>query len=201
MSQVGYDSSMDLKGSVGFRREKPGSAIRVMEVRFFDRRFDQLWEKWSGGEIAVVRDSTYLNWRYLNCPAADYRVFTAEERGKLLGYVVLKTFNRGWIRCGNIADLLAAPDDKIAGALLSAAIRHLAKSGAVIVIAWVPYHSPSSQLFRRMGFFSFPSWVHFAARSRRDGDIPQPCLEDERNWHYTIGDKDYFPAIRRLNWK
>jgi hypothetical protein len=187
-------------GIVGLGRNKSDSGVQLAEIRHFDQRFDRLWANWSGAEISVVRDSAYLNWRYMRCPVADYKVLAAERRGVLSGFVVLESFRRGWVRCGNIVDLLASQDDETITALLSAAIRHFAKRGTAIVIAWVPQHSPVSGFFRKMGFFSIPSWYSLAARSYQEQAMPQACLEDERRWHYAIGDKDYFPRIRRARW-
>ncbi|MBI4523753.1 MAG: GNAT family N-acetyltransferase [Deltaproteobacteria bacterium] len=175
--------------------------VQVKEIRYFDPSFDELWKKWRGGEIAVVRDSAYLNWRYLKCPVADYKVFTAERSGELSGFAVLEIFNRGWLRCGNIVDIFSSQDDEVPASLLLAAIRYFAQRGVLVAIAWVPQHSSLLPVFREMGFHSFPSWVNIGARSCQEQEIPQTYLEDERHWHYAIGDKDYFPAIRRMNWK
>jgi hypothetical protein len=36
----------------------------------------------------VCRDSTYLRWRYFNCPGKDYRVFALKSHGAMLGWGV-----------------------------------------------------------------------------------------------------------------
>jgi hypothetical protein len=116
----------------------------------FDQRVDGLWSAAAAGfDLAIVRDSTHLNWRYGDARAGNFQIMTAELNGALVGYVVSKV--SGGI--GYIADLLAAPLHRGALRPLAAvAADMLFKSGAERVECWLPRQHPYADELRHLGF-------------------------------------------------
>lgn len=80
----------------------PASASEGMEPvppgTRLDHQWDDLWEKWRPGDsAAVVRDAAYVEWRYLRCPARDYRLLAVRDQG-LQGWGVLRREGRkAWL--------------------------------------------------------------------------------------------------------
>ena len=62
----------------------------VHEIAAFDTRHDALWERVSRDLVcAVVRDASYLNWKYVDQPGQTFVRLELTERNALLGSAVL----------------------------------------------------------------------------------------------------------------
>lgn len=132
------------------------------------------------------RDSTYVTWRYLQCPDPKYTVVSMRKWGKLVGWIVLR------IREGRLSlgDMLIDPDHADA---LEAALRHLTPLfPASLVEAWCPPR-PSwlDRYLREIGFETRPE----------PQDLSVMCVPFMRNdaveamrseLFYTMGDSDLF---------
>jgi hypothetical protein len=59
------------------------SHFSVRSIDRFDERHDRLWDSVSGAfEVAVVRDASYLNWKYVDQPGQQFlRLEFTNERG------------------------------------------------------------------------------------------------------------------------
>src|SRR5262245_11102461 len=63
-------------------RLRRDSSVKVRSVERAGPEFDQLWQRYGADAAAsVVRDSAWVNWRYLDAPVFDYRVLLAERGG------------------------------------------------------------------------------------------------------------------------
>jgi len=75
----------------------------------FDSRFDRFWQRIRDDyPIMLVRDATYLNWRYVDAPGVTYERLALEETtsGEIEGFAVLRTTLRGDRIRGRICDLV-----------------------------------------------------------------------------------------------
>ncbi len=174
-----------------------GEDVDTCEVYHFDRRFDDLWKKITMGNIMVVKDSTYLNWRYFKCPAVTYKVYAAEDKGKLKGFIVFHTIDKGGIRYGIIADLLYIPEATgVAEGLISTAVKDFVHQGVASIICWLPKHHPLYRILRRKGFLG-RSTPHYLIVRPHKKNIPIGILKEEANWFYMLGDSDYHIIPRK----
>ena len=143
-----------LAGEAGARllvRPRVGSLARqtglsVEEATAAGEEFDRLWAALEGAYAScVVRDASYVQWRFLDALPVPYKVLLARREGEPVGYIAY----RAWAPRGGhnayIADLFTAPEDREATkALLGSALQDLwrAKAGVAMVTA-VP-GSPST---------------------------------------------------------
>jgi hypothetical protein len=98
-----------------------GSVVPVIlePVERFDSEFDRLFEQCATGyRILGVRDSEYLNWRYLAAPHRRYFPFAARSSGKLIGIAVLEVFRDR----AKIIDLFTFSQDEYLDGVLNALI-------------------------------------------------------------------------------
>ena len=66
--------------------------IQVRRVERFDSSHDALWEQMSKGvSYLAVRDSSYLNWKYVEQPGQSYDCWEVFRSNRLLGAFVTKT--------------------------------------------------------------------------------------------------------------
>jgi|GEM_PF-3974749 len=181
---------------------KPASEIRVSRVSSIDGRFDVLWRAVATEfPVAVVRDSDYLTWRYVDNPLVQYTILIAERGGDLLGYAILshRDLEQGIVA---IAELIVSPGDRFAGvALLAKAVARAEELGAAQMQCWMlPRYTFYTELLRTSGFiFSDGALVprlfgytsSLIAKSV-DGHRLSPDPLQLRNWYLTMGDQDYY---------
>ncbi len=100
--------------------------VTVKEIDFFDERFNDLWERASKNyPIIAVRNTEYLNWRYIKEPNGQYVIFTAEKNNVLEGYMILKPPNsKNQGEGGIVIDLFDTKDKSVTKALLLQAIEY-----------------------------------------------------------------------------
>lgn len=125
----------------------------------FDSRFDELWKK-SSKEIIVggIRDSSYLQWRFVDRPFSPYTKILAEDnRGNLLGYIVTIVREKHNGLTGYIMDMLTLPQKRILkDRLLFLALKTMKDEGADQVLAIVPYRHSTFLNYLSYGFI--PLW-------------------------------------------
>ena len=181
---------------------------QVEEVSRFDERFDSLWDKCEDQyPVSLIRDSLYLNWRYMDCPVQDYTAYAVTDgNGAIMGFVVMevKKGMRGFdtldfevtqaVR-GEILDYLVAPmaeREQVLEALMSVAQRHLVKSGVDVISCWAQPHMPAYDLLVKLGF-SVRQTPHTLIVRVDDQEFPGvEKVLDISNWYITHGDKDHY---------
>ncbi len=157
----------------------------------FDSSFDDLWrESAAQWTCAVVRETVFLNWQYVNQPGKKYDILACYENEKLVGYAVLyfrKTDADGALAKAAITDLIyhsSKPietiDELLRGSLQIALER---RAGALVTDAL------DSLIEKRLKFFGFgrvKSPLQLLVKSNERREI----LEDTNQWLVTRGDSD-----------
>ena len=95
--------------------------LEIAEVDYFDGSFAVFWEKVQHRfPVMVVRDPTYLNWRFVDVPGREYTAFAARSEGEIRGFTVLRATPLGQFSAGLIVELVveASAEGRAAGRLL-----------------------------------------------------------------------------------
>jgi len=165
------------------------SGIEVNEVTSFDERFDTLWSRAAEHFPAtVVRDSTYLNWRYARNPHYDYATYVAERQGRLLGYVVLNSLTSDLVR-GYIVDLQVAPYERdVYRNLIAKSDEYFRKQNVDTIHCWMLGSEVYREELGRAGFRRRSTPVRFCAQSL--GGTTPDLVEHPHNWWLCPGDYD-----------
>jgi GNAT superfamily N-acetyltransferase len=170
-----------------------GSVVPVTlePVERFDSEFDRLFEQCAAGyRILGVRDSAYLNWRYLAAPRRRHFPFAARSSGKLIGMAVLEVFRDR----AEIIDLFTFSQDEYLDGVLNALIAKARAKKCCIIAGTCMPGSLLSRLLRSRGFRPFESGGFQVAMT---GDHPAPAhLLDPAAWHYTLADSDTDAYLR-----
>ena len=170
------------------RAPEQAAGITVERVEQFDAEFDTFWQRVRGRErVMVVRDASYLDWRFRRIPLRRYEIYRARDDGELVGYTVLRQADVLGMRAGLVVDFLTGNPD--AGrALLSQALARFASEDVDLLAALMLSHTPEYRLLRRAGFRPLPRAL-LPQRFRlvaRDG----AAVRDLRSWFFTMGDYD-----------
>jgi len=172
--------------------EKP-PRLQIEPITHFGTDFDELWNRNKTlAPVMQVRDSIYLNWRYLGLPAFGYRPFAIKWQGRLIGYMVMRLMNLRGHYFGAMADLFPFPmgDDTITSYLFRFARDYCKGYGAEFLTCLLS--QANSRFLKKAGFISVPARLnpkrwYFACRY---GDENKPIFGSIDQWYITYGDTD-----------
>lgn len=136
----------------GMPAPAPRGPWQIAPVSNVDERIDVFWEDASRPfAFMLVKKSEYVNWRYCDRRAGPFVIKTAQENGRILGFVVYRvSYGRGFV-----ADLLALPGRlDVAEALLAGALRDLESRNVDAVECWSYARHPYWPLLQRYGFIN-----------------------------------------------
>ncbi len=171
----------------------PGKS-KIIPIERFDQRFDQLQEKIQPKlNISTVKDSTYLNWKYIDRPYKREQVFAVEEQDEIKGFIVLsvspylKKFPQGLI-----VDIAADPDDtKTINSLCRKAISFFKSEMKVHKINCLLTDQRFVKVLRKYLFVEQPGKALMLGNLEYAGDDTE-TLKDIDNWHLTYGESDAY---------
>lgn len=194
---------VDWLASAGYRLYSLGSSkaadypsYDVRSVECFDDATDTLWDRCGGiARISLVRDSAFLNWRFVRNPTEEYHILQAWQHKEVAGYVVLKLADDFGLRVGYVADLLTLPDDDaIAHALMEAALEYFRVKDMDIAGCLMVGNLPWPKQLRKLGFFKVPARllpqdIYLGVRNNT-GEFTDSLLSDWHNWNVSWADHD-----------
>jgi N-acetylglutamate synthase-like GNAT family acetyltransferase len=184
------------------RSAKPTNRVaggKIKDVTSYDGPFERFWEELAKEQvILVVRDSSYLNWRYADYPFTGIQSFELSRGDQLLGFSVIHlAVDEDRLRFAAILEL-AGPrgEGVVTEHLLGEAIRRAVTAGAHYVIARAS--TPEEEVsFRRLGFRA-REMRYSPITYKNNSDAPNELFENDRNWYVTLGDGDgcyYFDRV------
>ena len=144
----------------------PTRSARTQSLAALPADTDELWGRLESEiDLAVVRNATYLRWRYQQHPDVGYTFLEARDvhDGSLRGLAIM--------RSGGLAEdvalimewLVPAEDQEATRALFEACTQHAEVLGMTSLAAWFPESSVEFDRFQRLGFrVRFTKMVHTA---------------------------------------
>ena len=163
---------------------------QVEVVRRFGRDIDRLWERVAPRlDLAVRRDSAYLNWKYVEPPHVRYSVAILRRDDEPHGYAVYRHLREPQGRVTQIVDFLVDPEDERGLKTLLRWIDREARSEDSDKIRSYVQHSRFRRVLRRSGFFAVKSNVLLNAKVNAV-QVPPDFYERTEGWHFTWGDGD-----------
>ena len=152
---------------------------------------DAIWDHASDAfRAALVRDSGWVRWRYLEAPERLYTVLVAWRGERPVGYIAYAVAPIERRQIGRIADLFTRPDEKeVASGLLGAAIQDLWSKGADSAAMLIGTGTPLYRAVRSSGFLlnrgSYEvSFIPLAP------ELDMSVLNGPTGWHLMGGDFD-----------
>jgi len=167
------------------------AGLRMEEVRAFDERIDQLWERVAPAYPVISRrDCRYLNWRFVRYPEPGrYRILLFHEGRTLVGYAVVRQGQHHGLPAGHIVDFLCGPH--WAYSILARCITFFRRQGMQVVSC--VHHNPSllaRAAFTAHGFARRDSGWPLMLRARDLSPEALALVSDQSNWFVTGADSD-----------
>jgi hypothetical protein len=175
-------------------RVRQSPPLQVREVSRFGSAHDALWRDVSPQyPVAVVRDASYLNWKYVDQPGQSFIRLELADDQRVRSVVVLSIveprgtygYTRAWM-----TDIVVRPEDPATvWATLDAARSVSRQRGADLMLFEVVNESLVNHALR-FGFIRRePSRVLLVAPGGAQSEVAQLVL-DGRKWLATRGDSD-----------
>jgi hypothetical protein len=165
----------------------------AFQTRMVERagpEFDELWRCGADAPVSVVRDSAWVNWRYLDAPARAYRVVLAERAGQPVGYAAYRVEAHRGGQAGFIGELFTPQaDTRARRMLIGRALQALHAAGADNAIALAVPGSPVYQDLKGAGFLHGRG-AFSVQIVPLDPALPMDVLRDPRSWNMAGGDFD-----------
>lgn len=168
-----------------------GREIEIERVTASSTMFDELWSA-ASGEYAnlIVRNSEWVEWRYLKATDLYYKVLLARIEGAPYGYIAYRLAGAGKHVNAYVADLFVRRGaDAVTGALLKAALADVSAAGAGMVLSAVAPQSALYHQMRRFGFLKGSAQFSFEIVPLQS-TLDPGSLADSSSWHLTAGDFD-----------
>jgi hypothetical protein len=155
-----------------------------------DGCFDSLWERCKGDAVfSAVRDSAWVQWRFLSSPLRKHDVAVAYRHGVAVGYRAIHVARTQTKTSAFLAEILAPDDDRGArDSLIADAIATAYDAGADVLAALAVPGTPVYSSLRGAGFLRGPAFdvhvVRFAA------ELSMEQLRNPKNWRLSGAEFD-----------
>lgn len=167
--------------------------VCIKKILYFDGSFNKLWRSASASfNLIVLRDSAYLNWRFVEQPYFGYAIFKATRKNsdEPVGYIVLREGNSRGLRTGVITDIFApANDPDIIIALVNFAVSYFAKRDDIALIRCDILNKDIARVLRQFGFIRFFSNTRFIFTNIKNG-LDVTFFTNRNNWFINYADSD-----------
>jgi GNAT superfamily N-acetyltransferase len=147
--------------------------------------------------VMVVRNASFMDWRYFQIPDRQYRVWAARKGPSILATLVLRCVVIKGINCGMVVDFLVEPTDdgRLAGEFLLAQARdYFVKSDTDLAGCLMISGSEEINLLKRQGYRLCPTFLqsqpHPVILETHPETPDRKLLHHLHHWFLSLGDFD-----------
>jgi len=155
--------------------------------RFDNPLADTGMEILSKQPVFLVKDSAWLNWRFIDNPTKRHRIFGAYRGSKPAGYLVMESKDG----VSYIVDMLGANRD-VQQDLLSFAIQEALREKSVMIQSMALEGDGIDRLLLDVGFKCLPKYglLPFMIKVGPGDETIKQVVVDSTAWYLSHGDKD-----------
>jgi len=159
-------------------------------IRRFDNAFTALWERLAPKfDLAVRRDASYLNWRYIEPPHVRYSIVALKRQGEIHGYAVYRHRHEPLGRVTMLVDFLVDPDDVSGLKTLLRWVDREARAEDSDKVRCSVMNGAFRRVLRRNGYFNVKSTLEVSVKVNAV-QVPRGFYDETDGWHVTYGDSD-----------
>jgi GNAT superfamily N-acetyltransferase len=162
----------------------------VEPIRRFDASFTELWERLADRfTLAVRRDASYLNWKYIEPPHVRYCIAALKREGRAEGYAVYRHAQEPRGRVTWLVDFLADTHDEIGFKTLLRWVDAEARQAGSDKIRCFASHLGFRRVMRHSGYFQMRQPLPLVVKIN-SVSVPPAFYKNTDDWHVTLGDAD-----------
>jgi hypothetical protein len=159
-------------------------------IRRFDSAFTALWERLAPKfDLAVRRDASYLNWRYIEPPHVRYSIVALKRQGEIHGYAVYRHRHEPLGRVTMLVDFLVDPDDVSGLKTLLRWVDREARAEDSDKVRCSVMNAAFRRVLRRNGYFTVKSTLEVSVKINAV-QVPRGFYDNTDGWHITSGDSE-----------
>jgi hypothetical protein len=161
----------------------------------FDTKFDELFEKSNNKTLIMqVRNSDFLNWRYKDIQARNYKTLVSTRNGEINGYIIIRLAIAYDIKVGFIMDFF--PNNTEDGRnLIHLSLKYFWDNKAAVAAALCFPDRNEYGLLRSEGFFTcperlrpYPYTLCVRPSNSNANQFDTNMIIDSKRWQFTFGD-------------
>jgi hypothetical protein len=166
----------------------------ISEITRFDASHDRLWEEVEHEyQCIVVRDASYLNWKYVDQPGQDFVRIAVRRDEKLVAIAVVLIVEPGSTyvyRRGFLVDLIVPISDaEVIWAALEA-VRKICTDRSVDLLTFYLINHALRESITSYGFFARKPTRFFLVAMQGVSTEENELMSSHKNWFITMGDSD-----------
>jgi hypothetical protein len=162
----------------------------VEPIRRFDAGFTELWDRLADRfTLAVRRDASYLNWKYVEPPHVRYCIAALKRDGRAEGYAVYRHAQEPRGRVTWLVDFLADTHDELGFKTLLRWVDAEARQAGSDKIRCFASHLGYRRVMRHSGYFQMRHPMPLAVKINAV-NVPAQFYKATEDWHVTLGDSD-----------
>ena len=168
---------------------------KITKIDRFDFRFDNFYQSILHKiGICSYKQSSYLNWKFIDLPFSKITVFAAHEKGQIRGYVILAPHLGENYPEGMIVDIIADPQDtRTIVSLIKASINYF-RLQKVFSIRCCLTDQRFIKILRRFLFLGLPKGEPVRLANLEKFERKE-ILMDIYNWYLTYSESDKLMLI------
>ncbi|MBP5750948.1 MAG: hypothetical protein J6X24_09175, partial [Firmicutes bacterium] len=168
-------------------------ASRRFTVQTFDRVPDeavQLWGKYQDKyENLIVRDGTYLRWRYDRRPDRSYETLLLTGSEGPIGYLILRRSVANGKPMVCVAENFTDPEnEEYIAALAETVIAYCRRHKSAYAVVCSGLYGKFDKVFRRYGFIPQKGQGTVVIAKVLNDSTDEKALAGAQHWHLTQGD-------------
>jgi hypothetical protein len=164
--------------------------IEFKRITHSNECFDRIWDRCrSDAKFSAVRDSAWVQWRFLSSPTRRYDVMLAQRGFEAVGYCASYISQTQDKTSAFLAELVGPDSDTaLQDSLLAEVIANSYAAGADILAGLAVPGTTLHKALRRAGFLRGPAFsVHIVPFA---SDLSMDLLRNPENWHLSGADFD-----------
>ena len=185
------------KGKFGLRKKNFNKRNgKIFQISEFYEPLNILWNQFSKNiNTGLVRDANFWNWRYLQRPFSNDRIYVFEnKKGELLASCAISISDKKEGKRGYIMDFMVKPNAiKEGSLLLNWCSSLLIREGCLFVVVCQSEGNPFKKNLKLARFHKIPKYFHpkgpCLALTVLDPNL-ESMLKNSNGWHITYGDFD-----------
>jgi len=174
-----------------------GQGIEMVPVRNISAEDEEFVEmagrlRDEQGLFSLARWPGFIEWRFARSPRYSYHIFRCELRGRLLGFLALKTFRDSVTgkAFGDVVDVIWAENDaRVLGEMLQSALRYFYVKQVEEAVTCLQTNTVVGGSGRGLGFRRTARQRYVCLKAL---DERYRWLEDPRRWFVTMADTDLY---------
>lgn len=182
--------------NLSFTKYSKDRNYKIVERLEFPEAVNSIWKSFSESiKVAVHRDKSYLDWRYIQKPFENYKIAHCYDTNEqYIGFIVYTVKGKHGGKIAYIMEMIYDLKHPAASnKLLEYAISEIKKEQADCILSWCMNHSPSAKTYKKNFFISMPEKLrpielHFGVRSfKKQWD---EIIINRDNWYLSYSDSD-----------